>query len=113
LGLQEPARVIQQNGDEITIALQSGPTAAFDGGILVATRGFGDDPIAIESRGVPEALRREVAPSHAVSRHWTLKIRFGPRVSVAPSMPLARRASTSVSENSPFAALTRAVVARA
>jgi len=57
LGVQEPARVIQQNGDEITIALQSGPTAAFDGGILVATRGFGEDPIAIESRGVAEALR--------------------------------------------------------
>lgn len=57
LGLAEPARVIQGNGSEITIALQSGPTAAFDGGILVATRGFGDDLFTIDSGGVIEALR--------------------------------------------------------
>jgi hypothetical protein len=57
LGLQEPARVIQENGDEVTLALQSGPTAAFDGGVLVATRGFGDDLITMESRGVLETLR--------------------------------------------------------
>lgn len=57
LGLAEPARVIQENGDEITIALQSGPTAAFDDGILVATRGFGDDLFTLDSRGVVEALR--------------------------------------------------------
>ena len=57
LGLLEPARVIQENGDEITMALQSGPTAAFDGGVLVATRGFGDDLITMGSAGVLEALR--------------------------------------------------------
>ncbi|WP_037280897.1 YjbF family lipoprotein [Rubellimicrobium mesophilum] len=57
LGLQEPARVIQENGPEITLALQSGPTAAFDGGVLVATRGFGDDLITMESAGVLQALR--------------------------------------------------------
>jgi hypothetical protein len=57
LGLQEPARIIQENGDEVTIALQSGPTAAFDGGLLVATRGFGDDLITMESAGVLQALR--------------------------------------------------------
>jgi Group 4 capsule polysaccharide lipoprotein gfcB, YjbF len=57
LGLAEPARVIQENGGEITLALQSGPTAAFDGDVLVATRGFGDDLITMESRGVLEALR--------------------------------------------------------
>lgn len=57
LGLAEPARVIQENGDEVTLALQSGPTAAFDGGILVATRGFGEDLLTIDSRGVAEALR--------------------------------------------------------
>ena len=57
LGLAEPARVIQENGGEITLALQSGPTAAFDDGILVATRGFGDDLFTIDSRGVIEALR--------------------------------------------------------
>lgn len=57
LGLAEPARVIQENGDEITLALQSGPTAAFDDGILVATRGFGDDLFTLDSQGVIEALR--------------------------------------------------------
>ena len=57
LGLQEPARVIQENGPEITLAFQSGPTAAYDGGILVATRGFGDDLITMESAGVLQALR--------------------------------------------------------
>lgn len=56
-GIAEPARIIQENGDEVTLALQSGPTAAFDDGILVATRGFGDDLLTIESRGVAEALR--------------------------------------------------------
>jgi hypothetical protein len=57
LGLEEPGRVIQQNGDELTLALQSGPTAAFDGGVLVSTRGFADDLYTFESRGVIEALR--------------------------------------------------------
>lgn len=57
LGLQEAAQVIQRNGDEVTIALQSGPTAAYDGDILVATRGFGDDLFTVDSRGVREALQ--------------------------------------------------------
>jgi len=57
LGVQEPARVIQENGPEVTLALQSGPTAAYDGGVLVATRGFGDDLITMDSAGVLQALR--------------------------------------------------------
>lgn len=57
LGIQEPARVIQENGPEVTLALQSGPTAAYDGGVLVATRGFGDDLITMESAGVLQALQ--------------------------------------------------------
>jgi hypothetical protein len=57
LGLLEPARIIQENGDEVTLALQSGPTAAYDGGVLVATRGFGDDLITMDSGGVLSALR--------------------------------------------------------
>lgn len=57
LGLQEPARVIQENGGETTLALQSGPTAAFDQGILVGTRGFGDDLYTMESAGLINALR--------------------------------------------------------
>lgn len=57
LGVQEPARVIQENGPETTLALQSGPTAAYDGGVLVATRGFGDDLITMDSAGVLQALQ--------------------------------------------------------
>ena len=57
LGLQEPARVIQENGAETTLALQPGPTAAFDQGILVSTRGFGDDLYTMESAGLINALR--------------------------------------------------------
>ena len=57
LGLLEPARAIQENGSEITLALQSGPTAAYDGGVLVATRGFGDDLMTMDSAGVLSALR--------------------------------------------------------
>ncbi|WP_176559368.1 YjbF family lipoprotein [Rubellimicrobium roseum] len=57
LGLAEPARLLQENGDETTLALQSGPTAAFDGGVLVATRGFGDDLLTMESGDVRAALR--------------------------------------------------------
>lgn len=57
LGLQEIARVVQVNGPETTLAFQSGPTAAFDQGILVATRGFGDDLYTMESANLPEVLR--------------------------------------------------------
>ncbi len=57
LGVSEPARVLQENGPEITIALQSGPTAAYDGGILTATRGFGDDLLTIDAPGLLAALR--------------------------------------------------------
>jgi hypothetical protein len=57
LGLVEPARVIQDNGGEDTYRLRSGPTATFDDGILVATRGFGDDLHVIGSQGVLAALR--------------------------------------------------------
>ncbi|MBP1805286.1 YjbF family lipoprotein [Rubellimicrobium aerolatum] len=62
LGVQEPARVIETNGDEVTIALQSGPTAAFDDGILVSTHGFGDDLVTIDSAGVREAMRAGGGP---------------------------------------------------
>ena len=57
LGLVEPGRLIQANGSEETYRLRSGPTAAFDEGILVATRGFGDDLMTMDSRGVLPALR--------------------------------------------------------
>lgn len=57
LGVSEPARVIQENGPEITLALQSGPTAAYDSGILAATRGFGDDLLTIDAPGLLAALR--------------------------------------------------------
>lgn len=57
LGVVEPARVIQDNGAGITIELQSGPTAAYRDGVLVATRGFSDDLNAFDSRGVLAVLR--------------------------------------------------------
>ncbi len=57
LGLVEPARLIRDNGAEDTFLLRSGPTAAFDDGILVATRGFGDDLFTMGSQGVLPALR--------------------------------------------------------
>jgi hypothetical protein len=57
LGLVEPARLIRDNGAEDTYRLRSGPTAAFDDGILVATRGFGDDLFTMGSQGVLPALR--------------------------------------------------------
>ena len=57
LGLVEPGRLIQANGPEHTFRLRSGPTAAFDEGILVATRGFGDDLMTMGSRGVLSVLR--------------------------------------------------------
>lgn len=69
LALQEPARILEVNGDETTIALQSGPTAAFDGGVLVATHGFGDDLVTMESAGVLAAMR---AGGGQVSRRMEL-----------------------------------------
>jgi hypothetical protein len=57
LGLVEPARIVRDNGAEDTYPLRSGPTAAFDDGILVATRGFGDDLFTMSSQGVLPALR--------------------------------------------------------
>lgn len=62
LGLVEPARILRDNGAEETYALRSGPTAAFDDGILVATRGFGDDLYAMSSQGVLAALRAGGGP---------------------------------------------------
>lgn len=62
LGLVEPARVIRDNGAEETYRLRSGPTAAFDEGILVATRGFGDDLFTMSSQGVLPALRAGGGP---------------------------------------------------
>jgi hypothetical protein len=57
LDLVEPARLIRDNGAEETYLLRSGPTAAFDDGILVATRGFGDDLFTMGSQGVLPVLR--------------------------------------------------------
>lgn len=57
LGLLETARVVQDNGGNETLALQSGPTASYVGGILVATRGFGDDLLALDAPGLAAALR--------------------------------------------------------
>ncbi len=57
LGLNELGRIVQANGEEVTLALQSGPTAAFDAGVLTATRGFGDDLLTIDAPGLLPILR--------------------------------------------------------
>ncbi len=57
LGLNQPARLLQQNGREETWQTQGGATLAFDQGVLVATRGLIYDLMVISSAGVPEALR--------------------------------------------------------
>ncbi|WP_166583355.1 YjbF family lipoprotein [Rubellimicrobium sp. CFH 75288] len=57
LGINELGRIIQTNGPRTTLALQSGPTAAFDAGILTATRGFGDDLLTIDAPGLLGLLR--------------------------------------------------------
>jgi hypothetical protein len=52
LGLAEPARVVSGEGETFTLELQSGRTAAFRDGVLVATRGFGEDLQAMEAPGL-------------------------------------------------------------
>lgn len=56
LGLNQPARLIQKNGDEETWAAQGGATFAFRGGVMTATRGLIDDLLVISSAGVTDAL---------------------------------------------------------
>jgi hypothetical protein len=101
LGVQEPGRIIQENGPEVTIALQSGPTAAYDNGVLVATRGFGDDLYAIDSRGVVEALR---AGGGAVTRRMerlTSQDQVVTRASPARSARWGAKPSTSACARRP------------
>jgi hypothetical protein len=56
LGLNELARVVEESGPRVTIEFESGPTAAFDHGVLVATRGFGDDLHTIDGASLRAAL---------------------------------------------------------
>jgi len=56
IGLNQPARIIAQNGEEETWQAQGGPTFAFDRGVLVATRGLIDDLLVFSSAGVREAI---------------------------------------------------------
>lgn len=57
LGRNEPARIIADNGAEQTWAAQSGWTAAFDDGILVATRGLSFDLLATDGSQTRAAIR--------------------------------------------------------
>ena len=56
LAVQAPARLVQDNGSDQTWASQSGFTASYRDGLLVATRGLGDDLMASDTGGVRAAL---------------------------------------------------------
>ncbi len=49
LAVQAPGRIIQNNGADQTWTSQSGFTATYSDGMLVATRGFGDDLMASDT----------------------------------------------------------------
>jgi len=57
LGIAAPARIIADNGADVTWRTQAGYTASFRDGMLVATRGLGDDLMAAEAGQVRAALR--------------------------------------------------------
>ncbi len=58
LGIAELARLLADNGPSKTWISQSGFTATFENGILVATRGLvGEDIMAAASSGLGQALR--------------------------------------------------------
>lgn len=70
--LSEPAlgRVIARNARQITVQSQDGFTAAFADGMLVATRGLGDDLIAADTTAVRAAIR--AGGGSVTRRHETL-----------------------------------------
>lgn len=57
LGLQQPARIIRDNGAEETWQAQGGATFAFDDGMLVATRGLIDDLLTTDGTATRAAIR--------------------------------------------------------
>ena len=56
LAVQAPGRLIQDNGADQTWASQSGFTASYRDGLLVATRGLGNDLMASDTRQVRSVL---------------------------------------------------------
>jgi hypothetical protein len=56
LAVQAPGRIIQDNGAEQTFASQSGFTASYRDGLLIATRGLGDDLMASDTGQVRQVL---------------------------------------------------------
>lgn len=56
IAVQAPARLIQDNGPGQTWASQSGFTASYRDGLLVATRGLGDDLMASDTGQVRAVL---------------------------------------------------------
>lgn len=57
LGIATPAQIIADNGADETWRTQAGYTATFRDGMLVATRGLGDDLMAADTGQVRAALR--------------------------------------------------------
>lgn len=58
MGVQEPARRIAAEGTDETYEFESGFTAAFEDGMLVATHGLGFDLIAADGAETRAALRQ-------------------------------------------------------
>lgn len=56
LGVQAPGRLVQDNGADQTWASQSGFTASYRDGLLVATRGLGSDLMASDTGQVRSVL---------------------------------------------------------
>lgn len=56
LGVQAPGRLVQDNGPDQTWASQSGFTASYRDGLLVATRGLGSDLMASDTGQVRSVL---------------------------------------------------------
>jgi Group 4 capsule polysaccharide lipoprotein gfcB, YjbF len=56
LGVQAPGRLVQDNGPDQTWASQSGFTASYRDGLLVATRGLGSDLMASDTGQVRAVL---------------------------------------------------------
>lgn len=56
IGINQPARIIQNNAGDTTWQAQGGATFAFHDGVMVATRGLIDDLLTISAEGVRAAL---------------------------------------------------------
>jgi len=71
LGIAASARIIADNGTDETWRTQAGYTASFRDGMLVATRGLGDDLMAADAGQVRAALRAGGGSARRVAEFLT------------------------------------------